>query len=539
MKKRILILTFIAMAGFTNAQDMKTPMMGWSSWNTFRININEDLIRQTADAMVSKGLKDAGYTFVNIDDGFFYGRDNEGNLLVHPEKFPNGMKAVADYIHSLGLKAGIYSDVGIQTCGSIWDDDKHGMTVGLWNHEDKDCDLYFNQWGYDYIKVDFCGGEKVSDANRQTDEQKYMAVLDAIKRTGRDDIRFNVCRWRFPGTWVTTIPGSWRISHDIRNNFDKTLGVIDILEHNLFLAAYASPGHFNDMDMMQLGRGTMTEQEEMSHFGIWCIMSSPLMIGCDLRTIPESTLRIITNREVIALNQDKLGMQAQLVTRKGNQFVLAKPLENRYGALRAVALVNAEPEDKLMRITFADIQLQGKVSVRDLWQHKDLGEFAGYYEVIVPAHGTAMLKLQGQRSVEKTVFEAEYAFVNQYVGGGTEGKARPVRDDSMSGGAKIIQLGNSETNWIEFRDVYSAKGGVYGLMVYYMSDEPRSMTVTVNGREWQLDGLDSGGKNKIDSELLVVNLRRGSNRIRIGNANGWAPDIDRIELGQMSRAAVE
>lgn len=538
MKKFAFILAFTCIVSLVFAQDMKTPMMGWSSWNTFRININEDLINETADAMVAKGLKDAGYNYVNIDDGFFYGRDEEGNLLIHPEKFPNGMKPVADHIHSLGLKAGIYSDVGIQTCGSIWDNDKHGLTVGLWNHEDKDCNLYFNQWGYDYIKVDFCGGEKVSDENRKTDEEKYMVVLDAIKRTGHD-IRFNLCRWRFPGTWVTVIPGSWRISHDIRNTFDKTLGVIDILEHNLFLAAYASPGHFNDMDMMQIGRNTMTEQEEMSHFGIWCIMSSPLMIGCDLRTIPESTLKIITNKEVIAVNQDRLGMQAHLVTRNGNQFVLAKPLEDRHGTLRAVALVNAEPEAKTMRITFGDIQLEGKVKVRNLWEHKDLGEFTGYYEVEVPAHGTAMLKLNGENTVEKTVYEAEYTFINEFVGGGVEGKARPVRDDALSGHGKVTYVGNSESNWIEFRDVYSAEGGAYGLMISYMCDEPRDLILTVNGEELALKDLKSGGKDKVETELLVVDLNKGDNILRLGNPAGWAPDIDRIEIGKLTIAVVE
>ncbi|MDR2954735.1 MAG: alpha-galactosidase [Prevotella sp.] len=531
----LLVFVLLATPG-GYAQNKKTPMMGWSSWNTFRININEDLIKETADAMVAKGLKDAGYTFVNIDDGFFYGRDEKGNLLVHPEKFPNGMKAVADHIHKLGLKAGIYSDVGIQTCGSIWDNDKYGMTVGLWGHEERDADLYFNQWGYDYIKVDYCGGEKVSDEGRKDEEQKYKYILETIKKTAKKDIRFNVCRWQFPGTWVGDSFGSWRIFVDISEDFNKSdRGVIGTLEKNMFLAAYASPGHFNDMDMMQLGRGTMNENEEMSHFGIWCIMSSPLMIGCDLRTIPESTLKIITNKEVIAINQDVLGMQAQLVSRTGKQIVLAKPLEKREGKIRAVALVNAELEPKTMRVSFRDIQLDGSVKVRDLWQHKDLGKFQDYFEVEVPAHGTAMLKLEGERTFDKTIYEAEYTFLNEFIGpDGVNGKARPTKGDNLSGGAKLGWLGNSATNWAEFRDIYSSKGGRYKMNIYYLCDDERELTVTVNGKEYKLENLKSGSTNTIASTSIDINLKKGQNVIRLSNDRGWTPDIDKIELVLLS-----
>lgn len=507
-----------------------TPMMGWSSWNTFRININEDLIKETADAMVAKGLKDAGYHFINVDDGFFWGRDEEGNLQYHAEKFPNGMKSVADYIHSKGLRAGIYSEVGENTCGSIWDADKHGIGVGLYGHEEQDCDLYFNQWGYDFIKVDYCGAEKQG----LDEESQYTKIFNAIKATGRDDIRFNVCRWMFPGTWVTKIGGSWRISHDIRNNFDKTLGVRDVLEHNLYLSAYASPGHFNDMDMMQIGRNTMSIDEEKSHFGLWSIMCSPMLIGCDLRTIPDRTLEIITNKEVIALNQDVLGRQAQVVSREGKQIVLAKQIEKDQGKVRGIALFNGEDIPATMRINFNDIQLSEKSKVRDLWEQKDLGEFTGYYEVSVPAHGTAMLRIEGESSFDKTKYEAEDSFLNDYNAVKLGSGARVAERETASGRHIISWLGNADSNWAEFRDVYSTNGGEYNLTIHYYAATNRDLIVSVNGTDYKMSGLKSGtDENDWDtrgSETIRITLKKGYNTIRLNNPLGNAPDIDMIEF---------
>jgi hypothetical protein len=335
----------------------------------------------------------------------------------------------------------------------------------------------------------------------------------------------------FPGTWVSEVGGSWRISHDIRNSFSGTLGVRDIFEQNLYLAAYASPGHCNDMDMMQVGRG-MTVDEEKSHFGLWCIMSSPLLIGCDLRTIPQNTLDIITNSEVIAVSQDTLGVQAQVVSRSGRRIVVAKPVEKRHGRVRAVALFNGEDTPQTLRIAFKDVQLGGKVKVRDLWAKADLGRFSGYYEVNVPAHGTAMLRLEGQKSFDKLRYQGEYAFMNTYTAIGAYNGARveAVSSGVASGGYKIGWLGNSPENWAEFRDVYVSKGGKYTLKLYYYSPEARNLAVVVNGVEHSMANLNSGGVGKRAEASIEVDLRRGSNVIRLANPTGWAPDIDKIEL---------
>ena len=193
---------------------LKPPIMGWASWNHYRININEDIIKSQADAMITSGLKDVGYSYINIDDGFFGGRDENGNLLSHKERFPNGMKSLADYIHSKGLKAGIYSDAGINTCASYWDKDTIGVGMGLYGHDEQDLNLFLKKWNYDFIKIDWCGGQWLG-----LDEQIRYTEISRKIRAIRPEAIYNVCRWRFPGKWVTQIADSWRISGDISNDF--------------------------------------------------------------------------------------------------------------------------------------------------------------------------------------------------------------------------------------------------------------------------------------------------------------------------------
>jgi hypothetical protein len=519
------------------AQNPKTPMMGWSSWNTFRININEQLIKETADAMVAKGLKNAGYTFVNIDDGFFHGRDSIGKLLYNSEKFPNGMRVVADYIRSKGLKPGIYSEAGVHTCAYEWDNDKYGKIAGMKGHEDEDAKLFLVDWDFDFIKLDFCGGLTLG----LDEETQYRRIYEAIQKTGKPNVRINICRWMFPGTWAREIAESWRISGDLANRFDGHGSVRSTFERNLYLAAYASSGHFNDMDMMQIGRNTFTEEQEKSHFGLWCIMKSPLMIGCDLRTIPESTVRIITNSEIIAINQDVLGLQAELVHRTRHQFVMAKQIEVDQGKVRAVALFNAESMPQIMRINFKDIYLSEKAQVRDLWERKNLGEFIGYYETTVPAHGTAMLRIEGEYSFDQTKFEGEYAFINEYNEVAIDQKrytsARFVPKIGASGNMVLTALGRNDKpeNWAEFRRVYSSTGGKYKFELFYYSDENRGLTVTVNGKDYQMSNLNSGDSDKRANTFInEIELKKGYNIIHLSNTTGLAPDIDKFVLQKIN-----
>ena len=342
MKKALLIgVLALSLGGRAMAQDK--PTMGWSSWNTFALNINEQVIKNQAYAMRSKGLLKVGYDHINIDDGYFGGRDKAtGKLLIHPTRFPNGLLPVVKYIHLLGMKAGIYSDGGISTCGNFHGGDKMGEGVGLYQHEQEDCDLFFKELGFDFIKVDFCGGVSYHNSKglNLDAEERYKVIAQAIKNTGRDDVRMNVCRWDYPGNWVQDVAVSWRTTQDINASWGS---VKDILRQNLYLSAYCYDGHYNDMDMLEVGRG-LSKEEDRTHFGMWCIMSSPLLIGCDMSSLSGATLALLKNTDLIALNQDALCLQAYVVQHVGDTYVLVKDLEQLYGKVRAVAFYN--PSDK-------------------------------------------------------------------------------------------------------------------------------------------------------------------------------------------------
>ena len=371
------------------AKPPKTPLMGWASWNSFRVDINEEIVMANADAMISSGLKDAGYSYINIDDGYFGGRDEKGNLLVHPGRFPNGMKALATYIHSKGLKAGIYTEAGINTCGSFWDKDTISVGTGLWGHDEQDLTLMLKDWDYDFLKVDWCGGQWLG-----LDEKSRYTEIGKIAREIRPDVIYNVCRWKFPGKWVTQIADSWRISGDIGDSFKSIMGIVD---KNADLWMYSSPGHVNDMDMLQVGRG-MSYEEDKSHFTMWCIMNSPLLIGDDLRDISDTTIAILTNREIIALNQDPLGYQARRIVDYGELEVWAKPLTSTMSGELAVILLNRSEQSDTISVGLNDLGIVPSkgYTMRDLWEKKDF-ESSKIEEVSfeVPSHGVVVLRITG------------------------------------------------------------------------------------------------------------------------------------------------
>lgn len=368
----------------------QTPIMGWSSWNNFRANIDEGLIKSQADFMVSTGMKDSGYTFVNIDDGFWGGRDESGNILPHPTKFPSGMKALSGYIHSKGLKSGIYSEAGINTCASRWDSDTLGLGMGLYGHDRQDITRLLNEWNYDFLKVDWCGGLWLG-----LDEQTRYTEIGRLIREISPEAVYNICRWEFPGKWAVQVADSWRISGDIDNTFESILKIIDL---NADLWRYCSPGHFNDMDMLQVGRG-MSYEEDKAHFSMWCMMNSPLLAGNDLRNMSKETIDILTNEEVIALNQDPLCYQARRLFKNGDFEVWAKPLGLSTSGNIAVALLNRS--EKAGNITFeldsVGIAAKEGYTMRDLWAKKDYpkSEESGQ-SFKVPAHGVIVLKIVGK-----------------------------------------------------------------------------------------------------------------------------------------------
>lgn len=532
MRNLFLTLAFGLCSGVfaQNTTVFESPIMGWSSWNTYRVHINDTLIIRQADAMVQKGLKEVGYSYVNVDDGFFGWRDEKGVMQTHSERFPNGLKGVADHIHSLGLKAGIYSDAGSNTCGSIWDKDMNGIGSGLYGHEFQDATLYFKEWGFDFIKIDYCGAGQ--ELNLE-EEKRYTEIRQAIDNLGCGHVSINICRWAFPGTWARNLARSWRISADIRPEWGSVKYIID---KNLYLSAYAGEGHYNDMDMLEIGRGLKPEEEEV-HFGMWCIMSSPLLIGCDLTTIPETSLKLLKNKELIALNQDPLGLQAYVVQHENEGYVLVKDIERKRGNVRAVALYN--PSDTICSFTVPMniLELGGKVKARDLVKQQDLPEIkGGVLNRELPPHSVLILRMESEKRLEATVYEAEWAYLPCFNDLGKTPKSIvyvPLHE--ASGGMKVSYLGGRKENFAEWKEVYSEQGGKYEMTIRYVPKADRKLEVCVNNeKRILLDSLSADETQKIASITVPVHLKAGNNKIRMGSSFCWAPDIDCFTLKKVS-----
>lgn len=385
-----IIPAFADSAPADTVQSRKTPIMGWASWNAYRTDISEEIILSQGKKLVELGLAELGYTFLNVDDGWQDGRGSDGYVRVNTEKFPNGMKYIADTAHKMGLQAGIYTDAGASTCG--WESDKQTSNddVGLYGHDEGDLRRYFIDWGYDFIKVDWCGGRQLGLSQKD----RYTAIGDVVKRiereTGKDKI-YNVCCWAFPGEWVVDVADSWRTGGDIYNNFPAVLAQLDNIKS---LAGYNGPGHVNDLDMMQVGNH-LSYEEDKSHFSMWCMMSTPLMLGMDLNSISEETLSIISNAEVIALDQDPACIQATVAKTIGQVEIWTKDLGYAGSGRKAIAILNRGSKESRITVPFDSIGLDGVEAVRDLWSHTDIS-VNGSYTVTVPAHGTVLLTAEGK-----------------------------------------------------------------------------------------------------------------------------------------------
>jgi alpha-galactosidase len=366
-----------------------TPPMGWNSWNKFACNVSEDLIKGAADAMVSSGMKDAGYRYIVIDDCWQVDRDKDGNIVPDPKRFPSGIKSLADYVHSKGLKFGIYSDAGMKTCGG---------RPGSRGHEYQDA-LRYAEWGVDYLKYDWC------NTGTQDAKASYETIRKALDATGRP-IVLSICEWgnHQPWLWGKEVGGNlWRTTGDIKDRWQGkekwpggeccSLGMLDIVDLQVGLDGFAGPGHWNDPDMLEVGNGGMTNAEYRSHFSLWAMLAAPLMAGNDLNNMTPETGEILTNKEVIAIDQDKLGREARRVRRDGDIEVWARSLE---GGDRAVLLLNRGTAVKEVTVNWTDLDYPAHVpaAVRDLWQHKDLGKFTEKFTASVAPHAVVMITVK-------------------------------------------------------------------------------------------------------------------------------------------------
>ncbi|MFC9392647.1 NPCBM/NEW2 domain-containing protein [Streptomyces sp. NPDC057027] len=356
----------------------RTPAMGFNNWNSThcRAEFNESMVKGIADIFVSQGLKDAGYQYVNLDDCWALpDRDASGNLVPDPVRFPNGIKALADYVHAKGLKFGIYSSAGSKTCDTL------GFPGGL-GHERQDADLWAS-WGVDYLKYDNCNNQGV-DAR-----QRYRAMGDALKATGRP-ILYSICEWgqNQPWNWAQDVGNSWRTTGDITDTWSSMIG---IAHANQPLAPYAGPGAWNDPDMLEVGNGGMTDTEYRTHFSLWSQMSAPLLIGSDLRTASAATLAILKNTDVIAVDQDPLGVQGTVLSSGGGLVVMSKPLAD---GSRAITLTNETGQAQTVATTAAAAGIGGAPSytLKDLWS-KQTTTTTGTVGASVPPHGTVMYRV--------------------------------------------------------------------------------------------------------------------------------------------------
>ena len=353
----------------------KTPPMGWNSWNKFAGRVDDAAVRSMADAMATNGMKDAGYQYINIDDTWEASRDPQGNITTN-KKFPD-MKALADYVHSKGLKIGIYSSPGPNTCAGY---------EGSYGHEEQDARTYA-AWGIDYLKYDWCGARNI-----YTDQEMqavYQEMGEALLKSGRP-ILYSLCQYGRDDVWKwgPEVGGNaWRTTGDIRDTWDS---MTKIGFSQAELAAWAAPGHWNDPDMLEIGNGGMTDDEYRTHMSLWSILAAPLLAGNDLRNMTPTILEILTNREVIAVDQDKDGKQGRRIAKSGDQEVWVRPLS---GGAQAIGLFNRGDAPAKITAKWSDLGLKAHAHARDLWAHSDLKLDGEEYSVTVPAHGVVMLRI--------------------------------------------------------------------------------------------------------------------------------------------------
>jgi alpha-galactosidase len=398
MKNKFLVIAVLFFAT-TNAQKFEglslTPPMGWNSWNTFQTNISEKLVKETADKMVSSGMKDAGYEYLVLDDGWMAKeRDSAGNLVPDPEKFPHGMKALVDYVHSKGLKFGLYNCAGTETCAGY---------PGTRGYEYQDARFYASL-DIDYLKFDWCNTDGLNA------KEAYTTMSKALKKAGRA-IVFSLCEWgtNKPWIWAENVGELWRTTGDISATFDgyldhgtwKQLGVMPIADLQEGLRQYAGPGHWNDPDMLEVGNG-MTENEDRAHFSLWCMLAAPLIAGNDITKMSKATDDILTNKEVIAVDQDKAGYEGYKYKTIDSVEVYVKPLSynnwsvcflNRSNEAKSISF---DWKNEIITDTLSHIKLDAannNYQLRDLWKKQNVGDTKNPLKVALAVHNVLMLKL--------------------------------------------------------------------------------------------------------------------------------------------------
>jgi len=375
---RLLVALLLSGTAFAQKPELaRTPPMGWNSWNHFRTNITDAILRAQADALVKNGMKNVGYEYVVIDGGWEGFHDEQGNFHPDPQKFPD-MRVLVDYIHGLGLKVGIHTTPGPKTCSG---------REGSYGHEKQDAET-FAKWGIDFIKYDWCTAGQVYQPDQM--QAVYKKFADALTATGRPML-LSLCQYGMQNVWkwgASVGAQMWRTTNDIQDNYYQMM-FIGLGQNGL--EKYAGPGHWNDPDMLEVGNGNMKDEEYRTHMTLWCILAAPLFSGNDLTGMSPATLEILTNPEVIAVDQDAAGVQGHRVWQEGPTEVWIKPLAD---GSKAIAAFNRETRPMRVDINFAELSLPAAIQARDLWAHKDLENFEQTMTTTVPGHGSILLKVK-------------------------------------------------------------------------------------------------------------------------------------------------
>ncbi len=527
-----------------------TPPLGWNSWNVFHENINEKQIQEIADAMVNSGLKDAGYIYLNLDDNWMdTKRDAQGNLQNNPKTFPSGMKAIADYVHAKGLKFGLYGDRGKRTChhyNSNWQSES-----GSNGHEEQDAKK-LAEWGVDYWKYDNC------DSDPNTQEKDYTAMSKALRNSGRD-IVFSICMWEYK-EWMPKIANLWRTTFDIGPEWISTSwyrGVYEIIDANNKYWQIAKPGHWNDPDMLEVGNRGLSYEEQRSQMTMWSIMAAPIMISSDVRSMSNETKELYLNKDMIAINQDSLGVQGHRISDKNGKQVWTKPLKN--GDI-AVALLNNNSSTQTVECNFADLGVEGEVEVRDAWKKKDLGPLS-HVSIELPAHGSALLRLvvkpvprglfKGEAFAIPGKIEMEDFDINGLGQGNTTYNENDTEDHGAGEGGTSYRPGtgvdiykkatgyivgyNQAGEWLEYTVKVAATGTYTMLAAVASANNTSSFKLSMDGKditeEIAVPQATSGEDNydEYNEVKASVSLTEGEHILRFTVTGDWM-DIDYIKF---------
>lgn len=513
-------------------------MMGWSSYKAFGLEISKDIILEQARIMATNGFKQAGYVYVNIDDGFMRGHDQNGAIVWNEKTFPEGIKDTVDELHALGFKAGMYSPSGFDP-KYLWDGASEWVADGFYGHEDSDSKFFFNDIGFDFLKINGFFPVRLRSVDHRA---LFTKISEALKRTGRD-VRLNLCTQAFPGAWASQISESWRTGDDVSPNW---WSVNKTLMECRYLSAYASPGHYNDMDILVLGRvrkpnafddkTAFSEEEEQSYFGMWCMLSSPLVLGKDLRQLPESTLKLMTNPYLLHMNQNEgLGLQGYIVRSEGGAYTFVKDADVKFGNSRYVALYNGTDGEQEFRLHPGELDLNGKIQMFDLVERADYGLLTDGWSVRVPPHGTKFYRLDAEERLERTLYDAETAFLSDFQtvrNGWESGTAYPVEGpyaEKASGGMIVRYLGRRDTNDLIWKDVMIKKGGKRKLAITGCAYRSGDIYLQVD-RGPKMKIRFNSDREHYQTHEVEVELSAGLHEVRLFNAYDWCPDIDKMEI---------